>query len=162
VSNCCEPSAACVDARTACPSCARGAVRVDVQTVKALLTESAMQRVGSGPYQFCANPSCATVYFAGASQVFTVADVRVPVWQKLPFGSRTICYCFGENEADIRAEIEQTGRSEAVRRVREHIAAGRCACELRNPRGNCCLGDVSAAVKRAEGARQGIRNVEER
>jgi hypothetical protein len=63
-------------------------------------------------------------------------------------GARLVCYCFGENEADIRREIEEHGASRAVERVRAHIAAGRCACELRNPRGVCCLGDVIAAVKR--------------
>jgi len=64
--------------------------------------------------------------------------------------SQPLCYCFGESEASIRAEIEATGRSAAVERIREHIAAGRCACEIRNPRGACCLGDVTAAVKRVE------------
>ena len=59
-----------------------------------------------------------------------------------------MCYCFGENEADIRTEIEATGHSEAVQRVRAHIEAGRCACEVRNPRGVCCLGDIAATVKR--------------
>ena len=59
-----------------------------------------------------------------------------------------ICYCFGENEADISAEVEQTGRYNAVERVRVHIASGRCACDVRNPKGACCLGDVTQAVKR--------------
>jgi hypothetical protein len=39
-------------------------------------------------------------------------------------------------------------------RVREHIAAKRCACDIRNPRGTCCLGDVDAAVKRVQAAVQ--------
>ena len=72
------------------------------------------------------------------------------MWQKLPFGTRPVCYCFGESEASIRAEFEACRRSLAAERIREHITAGRCACELRNPRGTCCLGDVIAAVKRVE------------
>jgi hypothetical protein len=83
-------------------------------------------------------------------QAFTTADVRVPVWQKLPFGSRLICYCFGESEASIRSEFESARASHAVARVREHIEAERCACEVRNPRGACCLGDLVAAVKRVQ------------
>jgi hypothetical protein len=47
-------------------------------------------------------------------------------------------------------EIESTGASTAVDRIRRHIDAGRCACEVRNPRGACCLGDVIAAIKRVE------------
>ena len=91
---------------------------------------------------------CEIVYFT-SSDTFTVHDVRVPIWQKESVGARIVCYCFGENEADIRREIVEQGASLAVERVREHIAAGRCACELRNPRGVCCLGDLVAAVNRA-------------
>jgi hypothetical protein len=90
------------------------------------------------------------VYFSEDGDRFTTADVRVPVWQKLPFGDRPICYCFGESEASIRSEVESTGASTAVELIRHHIDAERCACEVRNPRGACCLGDVIAAVKRAE------------
>jgi hypothetical protein len=88
------------------------------------------------------------VYFDEAGRTYAKADIRVPVWQKEPFGARMVCYCLGENEEDIRAEIETTGDSEAVERVRRHVDAGRCACEVRNPRGVCCLGDVGAAVTR--------------
>jgi hypothetical protein len=88
------------------------------------------------------------VYFSGDGQIFATSDVRVTVWEKQPPGERTVCYCFGENEADMRREIERDGRTAAVERVRAHIAARRCACEVRNPRGACCLGDVMAAVKR--------------
>jgi hypothetical protein len=116
--------------------------------VKALLTEAALQRLAAGEYRFCPDATCDVVYFSLSGPHFTTADVRVPVWQKLPFGARQLCYCFGESEASIRADIEATGASLAVARIREHIAADRCACDVRNPRGACCLGDVIAAVDR--------------
>jgi hypothetical protein len=118
-------------------------------TVSALLTEIALRRMGSGNYFFCSSAECPIVYFNSDGDTFSIADVRLPVWQKLPPGTRMICYCFGENERDIRTEIEERGRSAAEQRVRDHITAGRCACELRNPRGNCCLSDVIAAMNRA-------------
>jgi hypothetical protein len=120
-----------------------------MQTVKAVLIDRALERVNPAAFFFCASPTCDTVYFAADGQCFAAADLRVPVWQKQPPGSRTVCYCFGENEADIRREIERDGSSAAVERVRGHIAAKRCACDIRNPRGVCCLGDVAAAVGRA-------------
>jgi hypothetical protein len=76
--------------------------------------------------------------------------VRVPVWQKLPFGDRPICYCFGESEGSMRSEIASGEGARVIERIREHIAAERCACDVRNPRGACCLADVIAAVKRIE------------
>jgi hypothetical protein len=118
--------------------------------VKALLTEQALGRLGSDDYCFCPDETCDVVYFDADGQRFTTGDVRVPVWQKLPFGSRLICYCFGESEASIRSEFESTQASDVVARVRAHIAADRCACDVRNPRGACCLGDLIAAVQRVE------------
>ena len=117
-------------------------------TLKALLTESALHRFERGEYRFCPDASCDVVYFDAAGRTFTTADLRVPVWQKQPPGARTICYCFGENETDIRAELAHIGRSRAEERVRAHIEAGRCVCEVRNPKGACCLGDITQAVKR--------------
>jgi hypothetical protein len=121
---------------------------VEELTVRALLSATALQRFERGAYRFCPDASCDVVYFDSAGRTFTTADLRVPVWQKQAPGARTICYCFGENETDIRAEIDRIGRSAAETRVREHIQAGRCACEVRNPTGACCLGDVTQAVKR--------------
>jgi hypothetical protein len=117
-----------------------------------LLTERALARLTPGAHWFCADAGCDVVYFAAEGAQFATMDLRVAVWQKLPFGRRMVCYCFGESEASIREEVEVTGRSSAVTRIREHIAAGRCACEVRNPRGACCLGDVTAAVTRVASA----------
>ena len=131
-----------------CPVSGTKGAKVDLQTVKAMLTEAGLMRVTRTTHRFCADPACEVVYFADDGGTVLKSDVRVIVWQKEPEGERTVCYCFGENEADIRSEIIATGKSKAVERVRRHIQAGRCACEVRNPRGVCCLGDVGAAVKR--------------
>lgn len=148
MSECCCPHPTDTSPKLACPACQSVGSRVGELTVKALLTEVALQRFEPGDYRFCGEPTCPVVY-CGANAAFTTEDLRVPVWQKQVPGHRTVCYCFGENEADIHAEVQQTGQSLAVDRVRQHIAAGRCACDVRNPKGSCCLGDVTQAVKRA-------------
>lgn len=121
------------------------------QTVKALLTEVSLRRLQLTHYRFCDAAGCAVVYFGDAGDAFGAQDIRVPVWQKEPPGSRQLCYCFGDTEAVIRSELKHGGRTVVVDRIREHIAAERCACDLRNPRGACCLGEVMAAVRRIEG-----------
>lgn len=148
---CCTEKPTNLDA-VRCPVSGSAGTAVDLQTVKALLTDAALRRLTVGHYRFCADPACPVVYFNANGTSFGPTDVRVPVWQKEPFGARPICYCFGESEATIREEIKASGRSLAAERVREHIAAGRCACEIRNPRGACCLGDLIAAVKRVASA----------
>ena len=143
----CPPRPSDPDEQLACPVSGTPGHAVALTTVKAMLGPSALARLTGEAYRFCPDPGCDVVYFTPGN-VYRVRDVRVPVWQKQPFGERTVCYCFGENEAEIRREFEAHGASSAVERVRSHIAAGRCACEARNPRGVCCLGDVIAAVER--------------
>jgi hypothetical protein len=144
---CCPPRPDDPAEQQECPRSGTRGHAVDLNTVKALLTFTALARITGSPHRFCPDPACEIVYFS-PGDTYTVRDLRVPVWQKEPGGARLVCYCFGENEADIRCEIEEHGTSQAVERVREHITAGRCACEVRNPRGVCCLGDLIAAVNR--------------
>lgn len=111
-----------------CPQSGAAGSAVALRTVKALLTMAAMRRLGKGPYRFCPDAGCDVVYFDRGGAWFTRADVRVPVWQKEPPGQRLLCYCFDETDPE---------------RVRAHIRAGRCACDVRNPRGACCLEDLN-------------------
>ena len=151
MSSCCgSPDSALAALTPRCPRSGTKGLAVDLVTVNALLREAARTAVRKGPYRFCADPACAVVYFDAEGHVFTSADLSVPVWQKEPAGARMICYCFDENEASMAREFIQTGRCDAARRVRDHITAGRCACEVRSPRGACCLGDVMKAAARIE------------
>lgn len=150
MSDCCQVSVPRPGDDELCPVSRMKGKPVELLTVKALLTEPALQRINNAAHRFCPDPSCDVVYFDAEGASYVESELRVPVWQKEPFGNRTVCYCFGVSEASIREEIQTTGRSDATERVRAHIAAGRCACEVRNPRGACCLGDVAAAVQRVE------------
>lgn len=149
MSQCCSAKETDETAASRCPGCTGLGTAVDLLTVKALLTDRALGRLQPGRHTFCPDPICEVVYFNERGTVFSTADLRVAVWQKERPGLRTLCYCFGENERDIQEEVDGSGQSDAVGRVRRHIAAGRCACEVRNPRGVCCLGDLVTAVKRA-------------
>lgn len=123
-----------------------------VLTVKSLLTEIALRRLTPAlPFYVCLEPACSVVYFTNDGLEYTRTDVRAVPWQKQPTGERRFCHCFDENEPSMLRELADTGRCDAVQRVRDHIAAGRCACEVRNPRGTCCLGDLMNAVNRIEG-----------
>lgn len=154
MSKCCCRETSSEPMASRCPSSGSTGVAVDRLTVKALLTEIALRRLEADAYRFCPDPDCDVVYFDDHGRCFRRADVRVPVWHKEPFGARTICYCFAESESSIRTEIDAYKLSSVVERVRAHIDADRCACDVRNPRGACCLGDLIAAVTRVEAARQ--------
>lgn len=131
-----------------CPGCAQKGKRIDSITVKAMLNVSLMA-VSDGPYFFCRTAGCPVVYFSAAGpQVFTKDQIRERVHQKEPDDKTVpVCYCFHHSPATIGTEWETTGRSTVVEAVETGIQAGRCACEIRNPQGSCCLGNVRAIVR---------------
>ena len=133
-----------------CPACGATGIAVDPITLKALLTSDGLRRgVPSSP-RYCANAQCEVVYFdSAAAVVFLETDVIVPVHAKHPDNDAVpVCYCFGYTEKSIRDEIEQTGASTATASITAEVKAGRCACEVKNPKGSCCLGDVARVVRR--------------
>ena len=140
--------AAAGEFQAVCPVNGRRGVPVRSKTVKALLKEVAPRRFEGGYHGFCEDPTCAIVYDSDTGSMYTRTDIREPVWQKVPAGNRKLCYCFDENERDMQCELERSGVCMAAARVRDHIAAGRCACDIRNPEGSCCLADVQVAIER--------------
>ncbi len=115
---------------------------VQLVTVNSLLTARALERLTVKEHRFCATPDCEVVYFSEVT-LFGREDVRVPVFQKEPSGRRMVCYCFEVSEDDADAAAES--------RIRTHVRAGRCACELRNPEGRCCLGNLWAVTRTTVG-----------
>ena len=131
-----------------CPRCGRVGRPVDRITPKALLLPSALVRLSADQYSFCSTADCPVVYF-GPHYTFDRQDLAVPVFQKEPPGARIVCYCLSVSELDIHREVLENGRASAADRIRALVQAGRCACEVRNPQGTCCLGNVTRAVKAA-------------
>lgn len=43
-------------------------------------------------------------------------------------------------------ELEETGRTTALKEITIHTKAGRCGCEVNNPEGSCCLGNVNRLI----------------
>jgi hypothetical protein len=114
-----------------------------------MLRPELLDCVGESQYHFCADARCRVVYFAeDHSRVFTTNDLRVRVGVKVGEDPIPLCYCFGFEEADVRAEIARAGRTSIPQRITDLIKQGMCACEERNPSGACCLGEVNKAVKR--------------
>lgn len=137
-------------AAMACPSCGNRSKQVDSVTVKSLVRQLpfGMPRT---QYYFCAAPVCDVVYFASHADApsFGRSDLLVRVGAKETEDPIPVCYCFGSSRKDIQDEIAETGRTTVADRVTAEVKAGNCACEVKNPSGKCCLGDIARAAQDA-------------
>lgn len=134
-----------------CPECHSTGKPVEHRTPEYLLTAATLQQLSGDPYLFCSAPSCRVVYFTeDGSSVFHKPDLKVLVTQKETADPVPVCYCFDHSRADIVRELAETGSTTIPDRIKAEVKAGTCACEIKNPQGSCCLGNVAQAVKWAK------------
>lgn len=139
-------------AAVACPVCGEKGKPVQGQTVKATLSIS-LRQVETVEYFFCRTPTCRVVYFTSdGKRTFTIEQVRERVFQKEPsVGDVFVCYCFRHTVGEIRAASPEF-RASILTDINTGIKAEQCACDLRNPQGSCCLGNVRGLIKQLEQA----------
>ena len=138
-----------------CPTNQQIGKVIDTITLKSLLALP-LDVLRATEYRFCRSPDCPTVYYSiDGFQVFQEVDLRENVYQKHSQDiTSIICYCFQHTIGSIAAEIEQTGASTVIGQINQGIQAGLCACDIRNPQGSCCLGNVGQVVRAIEKEKQ--------
>jgi len=128
-----------------CPDCNAKGTPVPTLTVKSLVRDHTSVPAVS-KFSFCRTPGCKTVYFS-ARAIFQKSDLKVRVGVKEQLDPIPVCYCFDYTRAHIRREIERFGKSGIPERIKAEVQAGFCACEVKNPAGKCCLGNVNQAIQ---------------
>jgi hypothetical protein len=126
-----------------CPQCKEKGKAVTGQTVKAVIAVSLRAIHEDTGYYFCRTQSCPVVYFSGdCEHTFTLDQVREQVYQKEPENPDVLmCYCFQYKVGDIQT-ASVPDRETIIEDIELGIKAGQCACDLRNPQGSCCLGNI--------------------
>ncbi len=146
MSDCCSVNAKSGTAPSvmACPVNAARSKQVDMLTVRSLVRRLPLG-MPNAQYYFCEAQGCEVVYFPSNPQapIFCRADLLVRVGAKQAEDPIPVCYCFGFTRKDIEDEVAQTGRSTIPERITAEVKAGNCACEVKNPSGKCCLGNVT-------------------
>lgn len=145
--DCCAPSNLIEAVRTECPSCGEKGKNVQLITLKSLLQASPLETIEpENSYLFCSNPACSIVYFSrNHSQTFVENDLKVPVYQKNQSVDVPVCYCF-EWTRERLLQTVNTNQKPASQ-IKAHVQAGRCGCEVNNPQGACCLGNVNDFIR---------------
>jgi hypothetical protein len=132
----------------ACPMNGTRSKQVDRLTVASLVRQLPLEMPRT-QYYFCETRDCDIVYFAFDSRapIFRRGDLLIRVGAKEESDPIPVCYCFGFTRKDIEDEIAETGRPTVADRISAEVTAGRCACEVKNPSGKCCLGNVTRVIQ---------------
>ncbi len=132
----------------ACPVNGARSKQVDMLTVKSLVRQLPLGMPNT-QYYFCDASDCEVVYFALDAEAprFRREDLVVRVGAKETEDPIPVCYCFGLTRKDIEKEIAEIGRSTVGDRIKTEVQAGKCACEVKNPSGKCCLGNIARVAQ---------------
>ncbi len=135
-------------AKAVCPVSGRRSGKIQRCTLEHLLKPGKADALRPVQYYYCNDPNCKVVYFSNEqAPYFTTDDLAVRVFAKDPGDEVPVCYCFNWTRARLFQEIRDTGQSTAVREITREIKADNCHCDITNPKGACCLGDVKTLVK---------------
>jgi len=145
----CEIPKTRASGETACPRCGEVGRIVADETVRAILKPGHAEGLLAVERRFCETPACAVLYYGADGRIVEKGAASVRVGVKEIEDPVPLCYCFGFTRADVRRQVAERGDSDIPARITAEVRAGRCSCEVKNPSGTCCLGDVNRAVKEA-------------
>ena len=148
----CEISKTRASAETACPRCGEVGRVVADETIRAILKPGHADGLLAVERRFCKTLGCAVLYYGADGRVVEKGAASVRVGVKETEDPVPLCYCFGFSRADVRSQMAERGDSDIPARITAEVRAGRCSCEVKNPSGTCCLGDVNRAMKEAKEA----------
>lgn len=100
-----------------------------------------------GPVYFCVQRDCGTVYFDAGGHQIKKDHLEVGVWQKEKSLDVPVCYCFNYTARAIVEDARGNSPPVIPATIRNKIKAGKCQCDVKNPEGSCCLGNVAYWVK---------------
>lgn len=140
-SGCSAPDTGKTYVKASCMSCGATARPVARQTILHQLKHSELMSLKDVSFHFCSNSDCDVVYFGEDGTTYTRDQIRQKVGQKSTDPDRTICYCFDVTESVVQKEMKESGESQSKAFVMEQVKKKLCACEIRNPSGQCCLKD---------------------
>ena len=148
MTDCCHPeSSSSPPSIHHCPLNGVKGQSVQLITLKSLLLPEALAQLNAHQrYHYCASSDCSVVYFGEDGQTFTTTNLKVPVWSKDERPEVPVCYCFGWR----RHHLQNSANGHAPDEIAAHIKAGRCGCEVNNPQGRCCLGNVRSLLNQTQ------------
>lgn len=149
--NCCNVEHKNKDTTFVCPRCQEGGILVNLATPENLLKESVKTQLRlNHVYKFCKNSSCSISYFTeDKSHYFAVEDLKEKATLKDKGMDVKVCYCFGHTRQSVLSELQSAQKSTVIENIKLNMKNPGCFCEVSNPQGGCCLGNVAAWIKEA-------------
>ncbi|MFK5892461.1 MAG: hypothetical protein QM504_04480 [Pseudomonadota bacterium] len=115
-----------------CPECHNFSYAVKVRTLLHQIKYPDNLNIDNENYYFCSSVSCMVGYFSLSGNIIHKNQLR----NHQQILNKKICFCFDINEETY---TKAKNPEEIKSFVKNQTKLGLCACDIRNPSGQCCL-----------------------
>jgi hypothetical protein len=128
-----------------CPLCNNMAKNISKVTLESFLKEEEQNKLLSlEGFYFCKTSSCKVIYFR-KELIFKDKHLTKEIGLKDWTNPSTVCYCFNWTVEKIQKDI-----SCVISDIKSQMNTDKCACEISNPSGSCCLKDVKEVIRKLD------------
>ncbi len=143
MSSCCsgEPSSSVQN----CPQCDISCKNISMKTILHHVRFPEILKIEEDHY-YCSGKNCPVGYFTQAGNTIPKAHLRVFDEHQ----SNKLCYCFDISTERYKQALKDNTADKIKQFVTQKTKSGDCACEIRNPSGQCCLASFKQLEKKSE------------
>ncbi|MDO8845481.1 hypothetical protein [Methylicorpusculum sp.] len=141
MADCCCPNTS-TQTKQICPECGSTFKSVGMPTLYHQVRFPENQALIIDNYYFCPAKTCSIAYFSSADNIIPKEHLRS--YQAIQ--NDALCYCFDIGAEQYLSALKDHRAGPIKAFVMQRTQTGECACEIRNPSGQCCL----AKFKRLE------------
>ncbi len=152
MADCCSvPNSDNFKNKHACPTCGEEGKGIPLITLRSLIRRDHPLYPSLKAGFLCPNENDNTVYFFdGHDDRITTKDLVTPYHLKDQDRYNNVCYCFQHSQKEIIDDYLNHGFSTIEKDVHKKVNDGVCTCEVSNPKGKCCLGEIRHVIKGIE------------
>lgn len=134
MSNCCSHSSSQLLIKD-CPKCDQSSKSVEMRTLFHQLKFPKNIEIISDNYYFCTNKACSVGYFSQPDKIIPLQHLR----SFEDIKTDQLCYCFDINKTTYLTALSDQSAESLKNFIIQKTKSGDCACEIKNPSGQCCL-----------------------
>lgn len=143
MSICCCPTHITTKTEQSCPECGSVCKAVGMPTLYHQVRFPENQTLNIENYFFCPSQNCSVGYFSGPVDIIPKLWLRS--YQDLQ--NDEVCFCFNITSQQYVSALK-TQKAEPIKNfILQRTKAKECACEIKNPSGQCCLSKFKVLEK---------------
>lgn len=136
-----------VEKSNLCPVCKEEGTLVKNITVKHIVIDELIEKVGGNDYYLCMNDECDISYYNTESNIiFSKEQLKVPMWFKKEANPKYVCYCSKVTEGQVIDAVIKDGATNMKDVLSITGAMSNPQCQKNNPLGKCCHQIIQNAI----------------